>query len=372
MSVERARAIDLIVERLRTTLREPEPGFPHYADPTSGAWTRTPDGDWTGGFWEGQLWLAAAATGDDELRRGAQGWAERIRPRASSDTIFRGFLFWYGAAIGDQLLGDEHAAEVAITGVTGLLDLYNDAAGLFPLGTSAEEATSVGRSETNIDGVPGVVPLLVWAASRLDRPDLVDKARSQARRHIDLCVRDDGSVCQSASFNAATGEMVRRYTHKGATDASTWTRAQAWAMLGYAQSIHWLGDEFRDVACHVADWWVEHLPADGVAWWDFDAPGTLRDTAGTAIAAAALLKLATGVGAEGQRYRSTAERMVDALIAGHLTGVDPADSRPAGILTDGCYNNRIGLAVANELVWGDYMLLEALLALEGRIEPQVL
>jgi unsaturated chondroitin disaccharide hydrolase len=368
MLQRRQHAIELMLKRIRSTAEEPDPGFPHYADVDTGGWTRSADGDWTGGFWVGELWLAAAATGDVNLRSHASSWSERLRVRASSDTIFRGFLFWYGAAIGSELLGDSSAAAVADHGAYGLIGLYNEHAGLLPLGAAAEEATSVGRSETNIDGVPGVVPLLVWAGARLGRPDFVEKARSQARRHVDLCVRDDGSVCQSASFDPATGVMQRHYTHKGVTDDSTWSRAQAWAMLGYAQSIHWLGSEFLDVAYRVADWWLEQLPADGVSLWDFDAPDTLRDTAATAIASAALLKLARVPGDRSERYRVGAERMVDALVSHYLTGIEAGDMRPPGILTDGCYNRRINLAISNELIWGDYMLFESLLHLEDRID----
>jgi unsaturated chondroitin disaccharide hydrolase len=35
-----------------------------------------------------------------------------------------------------------------------------------------------------------------------------------------------------------------------------------------------------------------------------------------------------------------------------------------GGLSDGCYNNNSNLATGHELIWGDYFLLEALLALE--------
>ena len=76
--------------------------------------------------------------------------------------------------------------------------------------------------------------------------------------------------------------MLRRYTHKGIHDDSTWTRAQAWAMLGYAVMYLWTQErEFLEVAMHTADWWLAHAPADRVAFWDFDdptVPDTNRDT----------------------------------------------------------------------------------------------
>jgi unsaturated chondroitin disaccharide hydrolase len=192
-------------------------------------------------------------------------------------------------------------------------------------------------------------------------------AVSHARRHIEFCIRGDGSVCQSASFDPQTGHMIWRYTHKGVRDNSTWTRAQAWAMVGYAVMHLWTRERgFLDVATRVADWWLAHVPADWVAFWDFDdpaVPDTNRDTSGTAIAAAALLKLAALAPEEPQRarYQAAAEATVTALVERYL------DER--GILSHGCYNKRINLATQNELIWGSYYLFEALHVLSGALPP---
>jgi unsaturated chondroitin disaccharide hydrolase len=365
---ERGRGLELILARIdRTAAASPAAGFPHYADQSTGEWTRTPTGDWTGGFWVGQLWLAGAVAADQRYVDLGREWARALRPRTDSQTVFRGFLFWYGAALGAVLHDDGEAGEIALAGALAYATQYNPAARVIPLGPEAEEATDVGRGEANIDGVPGGTPLLMWAARRADQPQLAERALASARRHVELCVRDDASVCQSASFDPDTGAVLRRYTHKGVRDDSTWTRAQAWAMLGFAQALCAGADEFKEVALRVSDWWCEHLPAGRVAAWDFDDPGGPRDTSGTAIAAASLLKLAAVVDSRRDAYTEVAQAMVDALVDSHLTGIAGSDARPPGILTDGCYNNRIGLATANELVWGDYFLFEALAALEGHV-----
>jgi unsaturated chondroitin disaccharide hydrolase len=103
-----------------------------------------------------------------------------------------------------------------------------------------------------------------------------------------------------------------------------------------------------------------------VAFWDFDAPtgpDTPRDTSGTAIAAAALLKLAALVPEETQRawYQAGAEAIVTALVERYL------DER--GTLSHGCYNQRINLATRHELIWGSYYLFEALHVLSGTLPP---
>ena len=193
----------------------------------------------------------------------------------------------------------------------------------------------------------------------------IDIARRHTDRSIEAFVRTDDSVCQSAELDGSDGHIVARYTHKGVSDASTWTRAQAWAMLGLAHACARLGSDYEEVATRVADWWVEHMPADGVAWWDFDAPDSRRDTSGSAIGAAALLKLAARLPDRADAYRASASATIDQLIEHHLVPMSDDPERPAAMLIDGCYDMRSGRATSHELIWGDYFLLESLLMLQG-------
>ena len=369
----RADALDRMLVRVDATLADDAVGFPDTADPATGRWTRTPGGGWSGGFWPGLLWLAAAATGEDRYRVSAATWSERLRPRARSETAFRGLLFWYGAAIGARLHSDQVGRTVALEGALSLATLFNPAARLIPLGREAEEPAP-GRGEASISTVPGGAPLLFWAAAEIGDPSLEGLAAAHAERHAELCVRDDGSVSQSLSFHPETGQLLRRYTRCGVRDDSTWARAQAWAMLGFAQAGHWR-PALGDVAVRVADWWLAHAPTDRVAFWDFDdaAPGQAeRDTSATAIAAAALLKLAELLPADrSSHYRLAAVAIVDSLLEGYLTPTDPEDPRQPGILTGGCFDRRNGTATHHELIWGDYFLFECLCLLEGRLTPNV-
>lgn len=364
------QAIGHMLARIDATLAQPGQGFPHYANIEDGVWTRSPAGDWTGGFWVGLLWLAALRTGEARYREAARDWAQRLRPRVASKSVFKGFLFWYGAELGNQLFGDEVARDLSRAGTQALMQMYNPAARLIPLGTEAEEASDVGTNEANIDALPGTVALLFTHDAEFNSGEI---ALNHLRQHIALCVREDGSVCQSASFNPADGSLVRRYTHKGIHENSTWGRAQAWAMVALVQALYAGKTEFADVAVLVANWWLDHLPADGVAFWDFDdpaIPNTSRDTSATAIAAAALLKLAKLSPEHATRYQTAAEASIEALVTRHLTPVSADDRRPPGILTEGCFNKKLGVATANELIWGDYFLFESLLALADTVATE--
>ncbi|GAB7389357.1 glycoside hydrolase family 88 protein [Bacillaceae bacterium] len=363
-----------MLEGIKITAVNAGEQFPHYADSHTGEWIYSPNGDWTGGYWNGMLWLAAVSTQESQFLDWARKWTELLQKRIASNTVFRGFLFYYGAMLGYILAGDNRAKEIAIQAARSVASQYNANAGLIPLGNEAEEASNVGETETNIDGVISSA-LLFWASKETNDPELMEIGVNHALKHIELLVRDDGSVCQSATFDAS-GKLVRRYTHKGYSDDSTWGRAQAWAMMNYTLSYLWAPHEkkFLKTAVQVADWWVDHLPEDSVAYWDFDdpsIPNTNRDTSATAIGASALLKLSDLVENEERSrvYRATALKSIDRLVSNYLTPTTNEDKRRPGMLLGGCFNKKLGVATNSELIWGDYYLFECLCCLLGYFKP---
>jgi unsaturated chondroitin disaccharide hydrolase len=375
-----SEAIDRMIARIEDTHARVKDGFPHWADPETGEWTTTPDGDWTGGYWIGMLWLAAAATGEARYRAWAASLAERLRARVDAETVFKSFPVYYGAALGAILHDAAGPREIALATARSLARLYSPALGLVPLGAQAEEGAHIGGTETSIDSLQAA-PFLFWAAGATGEAGLREVAASHAGTIIPLHLRADGSFIQSSSLDAATGRLVRHYTHKGYSDASTWGRAQAWGMLFSTQS--YLADRRREAwigaAVRGADWWLGHVPADRVAFWDFDDPAipdTERDTAATAIALAALLRLSRVAPSEAgrSRYREAAEATARALVTRHLTPTHPGDRRVAGMLTEACFNKRSDArphdrANRCEFIVGSYYLFESLLGLAGRIDP---
>jgi unsaturated chondroitin disaccharide hydrolase len=360
----RSQALAGLLRRIQQTGGIASGRFPMFADPRSGEWTWSDDGAWSSGFWPGMLWLAEAATGESHFAALAAQSAMRLRSRTGAPTVLRGFVFWYGAGIAAVLDPARHAeAELAIAAARSLAADFDPVARLLPPGAQDARLYGWPRPGACIDGLPGAVPLLAFAAARTGDDRLRDIALAHARGHLALCMRADGSVAQSATYDHQ-GRLSGQASIEGSSRDSTWARAQAWAMLGLAQAAHLAGGELTQPAKRAADWFLDHLPADGVCFWDFDdpaIPNAPRDTSAAAIAAAALLKLAA---ANGDRYRAAAEHIIDALTARHLAA--------HGGLRDGCYEQRNGLATSNELIWGDYFLLEALLALDGVIRPGTL
>jgi unsaturated chondroitin disaccharide hydrolase len=370
------------IEDTRTSIGD---AFPHWADPATGEWTTTPDGDWTGGSWPGQLWLAARISGDPAWADAAALWERRMRPRLARRTAFKGYGFFHAAVMGWCLNGDQQCRADALQCAHDLAAMYDSALGLIPLGVDAEEGSNIGAAESSIDSLQAS-PLLLWAANETGDAAMENVAVNHTTRVLDLHVRRDSSVIQSTTLNSSDGTVIRHHTHKGYSDDSTWARAQSWAVL-YASQCYAMRPQqstWLTRARQVSDWWIGKVPQDKVSYWDFDdpaIPATERDTAATTISSAGMLKLSEALAASdpaaAQQYRSFATDTIKSVVAHHVTPTRPGDRRPTGMLVDGCFTKRADarahdLVTSAELIFGTYFLTECLAVLLGHVQPSEL
>jgi hypothetical protein len=129
---------------------------------------------------------------------------------------------------------------------------------------------------------------------------------------------------------------------------------------------------YLERALTIADFLVKHprLPADGVPYWDFDAPGIPhepRDSSAAAIMASALFELAGF--ADGERaalYRTTAARQLRSLASpAYRAGVGTSGGF---ILMHGTGHHPEGSEIDVPLIYGDYYFLEALTRFQAVLE----
>jgi len=371
-------AIRRVIARLDDTAARLGDRFPHWADTETGDWVSTDDGDWTGGYYVGMHWLSLRAEDNAARRSRAQQLALKLKPRIAVDTVFKSYPLYYGCSVGAMLGHGSELREMGLACARSLVSMYDGKLGLIPLGSQAEEGANIGGAETSIDSMQ-TAPFLFWAAKQANDAKMREVAFHHADRIGELHLREDDSFIQSSSLDADTGKLIRHFTHKGISDTSTWGRAQAWGMLYTTMS--YLHDptqqRWLDWAVRGADWWIAHLPADHIAFWDFDDPAipdTNRDTAATSIACAALLRLATvAPGARAARYRECAEQMMKAMTEQCLTPVGQDDRRAAGMLTNACFNKRadarpIDAGENCEFIVGDYYFFESLMTLAGHVD----
>ena len=123
-----------------------------------------------------------------------------------------------------------------------------------------------------------------------------------------------------------------------------------------------LGHTFGHAIEKVSDFAIRHpnMPADGVPYWDFGAPGEERDTSAASVMASGLLELADFVGGEkGATYRAFAVKQLLSLASSAY--FSEGDEIGHFLLKHGTGHKPGGSEVDTPLDYGDYYFLEALI-----------
>jgi unsaturated chondroitin disaccharide hydrolase len=331
-------------------------GFPQSTH--SGRWTYKQGGGWTGGFWAGQLWLASMAVGDNGLADAAASAARRLGPRRTdTGTHDLGFLFYPSWVTAFRLTGDAAWRDGALVAADSLTKRFNPRGNFIrawgPLDSPVNAGRAIIDTMMNLD-------LLFWADAETGEGRFADIAR----RHASTCaarhVRDDGSTAHVFDFDPVSGAPIGQNTHQGYSPTSCWARGQAWAVYGFTTAYRRTKSQlFFDTARKVADWFLAHLPADAVPFWDFRSPllpRDMRDSSAGAIAACGLLDLAGVTGED--RYREGGLRILRTLCRDYTTFPIPTHE---AILLHGTGNKPRNNEVDVSLVYGDYYFIEALM-----------
>ena len=216
-----------------------------------------------------------------------------------------------------------------------------------------------------------------------------------------------GRVAHESIFNLNDGAFRCPSTQQGYSPFTTWTRALAWILLGYAELLEFADEvdearfgtrggksavleRFEEVARATADYYIASTPTDGVPYWDTGAPGLAADaserpadpfgdaepvdSSAAAIAAQGLLRL--GHRTQDERYTQAGLKVAQTLFQDPYLSTDPAHE---GLLLHSVYhrpnawdhqspgsNSPRGEAT----MWGDYHLLELALLLQREAKGQ--
>lgn len=166
--------------------------------------------------------------------------------------------------------------------------------------------------------------LLFKVASITGERTLFDHALQHAKTTQREHVAPDSSTRHLVVFDPHTGHVKSKLTNQGYANDSCWSRGQAWAITGFAQTYHWTHDEsFLTTARNCADYFLERLPSSSVPPWDFDAPSDQTqptDTSAGLIAAYGMLLIHEALTAAGQesKYLKAALQIAQAVCRNHL------------------------------------------------------
>lgn len=314
-----ARGADAILDEL---YRSGNDGYPELNGMTGGyrlVDTYKTDGlhgwQWIG-FLVGKLWLLYRYAGEARYRDGALRIAGKIGPvLAGRPATYakEGNDTHYALCVGYEATGDEGLKNAALAATANLAPLFQPKVGIYFM--------AVGRDVTNIDTALNFLPCF-WAERFV--PGSAQRLVQHFHNVIDHgYIRPDGSTFQAVTYDLETGQPVRRHTLQGYSDASTWTRGQAWGMHNFTNAFEGTGEpRFLDMAVKLSNWYIAHLPEDWVPYYDFDDPerSTLpRDSCSAAIATNALIRLARLRPELAGSYRPVIEATLAELVDNYLT-----------------------------------------------------
>jgi len=203
--------------------------------------------------------------------------------------------------------------------------------------------------------------LLFWASEQTGDPVYREIAISHAETTIENHFRDDYSSVHVVDYDTITGEVRQRNTAQGYSDESSWARGQSWGLYGFTMTYRFTRDQrFLELAENIAGYLLNHpnLPADGVPYWDYNAPGipdVPRDVSAGAIMSSALYEL-SAYSEKGAFYRSEADRILDSLWENYRS---PEGENFGFILDHATGHMPQGSEVDVPINYADYYFMEA-------------
>ena len=319
-------------------------------------------GWWTSGFYPGVLWMVYEQTGDetfcDLAVKHTLPLAGLLKRETDHDIGFQ-LMCSFGKMVNDRPSDGhfESSREISPESVLAL-GAEKLAARFVP---EAGVIRSWNWGEWNIpviiDNMMNLELLLLYGDSVVAEKH----ALTTAKNHF----RDDGTAFHLVDY-ADDGTILGRQTVQGYADDTAWARGQAWALYGYAKMVkeemieenEELTGTFLGVAEKLEGWLLEHLPEDGVPYWDF-SQSDYKDASAGAIIACGLLELHGLRGyPDGDPALAMAERILRTLASPEYLA-EPRTN--GGFLLKHSVGNIPGHSEVDvPLTYADYYFLEAL------------
>ncbi len=324
---------------------------------------------WTSGHYPGSLWYLYEATGDAFFRDRAIDWTETLAPNSKVDDNHDvGFIMYCSYGNARRLLKTDKYDALLCETAESLCRRFNPDLGLIRSWGRKDEKKKFLVIPDNMMNLE----LLEFASKKSGNPYYAKVARSHATNTMGHHFRADGGTYHVLDYDQVTKRVKAIERGQGASCETAWSRGQSWAIYGYTMMYRETKDPaYLAFAQKVTDFAINNpnMPADGIPYWDYGAPGEERDTSAGSIMASGLLELAGFVGGEkGAAYRAFAVKQLLALAS-------PAYYAAPGengnwLLKHGVGHKPGNSEIDTPLDYGDYYFLEALLRFKRLAEAK--
>ena len=269
--------------------------------------------DWTCGFFPGSLWYMYELTKNETFRTEAErytGFLQQVQYR--KDTHDLGFMLYCSYGNGYRLTSNEDYKKIMVNGANSLLTRFNPKVGLIKSWDKVKWQYPV-----IIDNMLNL-EFLFEVGKMKENKNMENVCISHADKTMINHFRSDFSSFHVVDYDSITGIVIKKETHQGFSNSSSWARGQGWALYGYTMMYRETKDpKYLAQAQKIASFILNHpnLPKDKIPYWDFDAPdipNTARDASAGALYASSLIELSTYV-KEKNDYFKTAEIILKKL-----------------------------------------------------------
>jgi rhamnogalacturonyl hydrolase YesR len=333
-------------------------------------YTIGPDGEletaavrkWVSGFYPGMLWYLYENDPAKELRDIAEKYTARVEDLKYTTTNHDvGFIIFCSFGNGYRITQNPEYPAVIETACESLCSRFSD-----PIGCT--RSWDWGREKWNypviIDNMMNL-EMLLWGGSQFNNERFTNIAIRHADTTLENHFREDASCFHVVSYTDE-GPVEKKTTWQGYSDESAWARGQGWAICGYTMMYRFTKNkDYLDHAVRVAEYITNHpnLPADGIPYWDFDAPNipdALRDASAGAVICSGLLELSGYVDEPlSKKYMQVAETQIKTLCSPEYLAEPGTNKHFILKHSVGCLSENE--CVDEPLIYADYYFVEALL-----------
>jgi unsaturated chondroitin disaccharide hydrolase len=248
--------------------------------------------DWCSGFFAGSLWLLSDLNEGDFWKNQAIKWTIPLaKEQYNKTTHDLGFMMYNSFGNGYQRTHNENYKKIIIQSAKSIATRFNP-----KVGVMRSWDNSSWQYPVIIDNMMNLE--LLFEASKLSGDKTYkDIAIKHADHDMKYHFRPDFSSYHLVDYDTLSGLPIKKQTHQGYNDASSWARGQAWGLYGFVTMYRYTKDlKYLNHANHIAQFILNNSnwPKDHVPYWDFnhpDIPNTYKDASAAAIISSALFEL---------------------------------------------------------------------------------
>ncbi len=319
-------------------------------------------GDWTSGFYPGNLWLTYAFTKDQDILKKAEYATELVENNKYFDGDHDiGFMIYCSYGNGYRLTKNPKYKAVIIEASKTAIKRYNST--VKSLMSWNPDPAKDWKFPVIIDNMMNLELLLKGTEFTGDSV-YYQVAINHANTTMKNQYRADFSCSHVVDYDPQTGKMRKRDWNNGNSDPATasWSRGQSWGLYGFSFMYQLTGKkEYLNQADGIASYILnnKNMPKDMVPYWDYRAPKypAMRDASAGALLASALMKLADVSPENAEKYFKAGEKILTSLASATYLN----ESKKGIFLLNHATGNYLKNSELDAgLIYADYYFLEAL------------